>query len=132
MSDMDEGRNGRSGSFGDTVAMDLASGRAVDLAELYALDAVTAQPAVDGVVAGTGEDLIGTCKGVDGVVPAPGEDQVGTVRPRQAVVAVVADDRGGERHRRTDGDACDRRDHRDDDASGTSWHRALRLLLQFV
>jgi len=43
MSDMDEGRNGRSGSFGDTVAMDLASGHAVDLAELYALDAVTAQ-----------------------------------------------------------------------------------------
>ncbi|RDV09870.1 anti-sigma factor [Arthrobacter sp. RT-1] len=38
---MNHGRNGRSGSFGDTVAMDLASGRAVDLAELYALDAVT-------------------------------------------------------------------------------------------
>jgi anti-sigma-K factor RskA len=38
---MTEMNNGRSGSFGDTVAMDLASGRAVDLAELYALDAVT-------------------------------------------------------------------------------------------
>ncbi|UEL30461.1 anti-sigma factor [Pseudarthrobacter sp. L1SW] len=38
---MNHGRSGRSGSFGDTVAMDLASGRAVDLAELYALDAVT-------------------------------------------------------------------------------------------
>lgn len=43
MSAMDEGGNGRSGPFGDTVAMDLASGRAVDLAELYALDAVTEQ-----------------------------------------------------------------------------------------
>ncbi|UZX03932.1 anti-sigma factor [Arthrobacter sp. CDRTa11] len=31
----------RPGSFGDTVATDLASGRAVDLAELYALDALT-------------------------------------------------------------------------------------------
>jgi len=41
MTDMNHGRDGRSGSFGDTVAMDLASGRAVDLAELYALDAVT-------------------------------------------------------------------------------------------
>jgi anti-sigma-K factor RskA len=41
MTDMNHGRSGRSGSFGDTVAMDLASGRAVDLAELYALDAVT-------------------------------------------------------------------------------------------
>ncbi|WP_421092255.1 anti-sigma factor [Pseudarthrobacter sp. CC4] len=41
MSDMNHGRDGRPGSFGDTVAMDLASGRAVDLAELYALDAVT-------------------------------------------------------------------------------------------
>ena len=41
MSEMDHGSNRRSGSFGDTVAMDLASGRAVDLAELYALDAVT-------------------------------------------------------------------------------------------
>ncbi|WP_350001811.1 anti-sigma factor [Pseudarthrobacter sp. WHRI 8279] len=38
---MAETNNGHSGSFGDTVAMDLASGRAVDLAELYALDAVT-------------------------------------------------------------------------------------------
>lgn len=41
MTDMNHGRQGRSGSFGDTVAMDLASGRAVELAELYALDAVT-------------------------------------------------------------------------------------------
>ncbi|MBT2531894.1 anti-sigma factor [Arthrobacter sp. ISL-48] len=31
----------RPGPFGETVATDLASGRAVDLAELYALDAVT-------------------------------------------------------------------------------------------
>nr|WP_258806227.1 anti-sigma factor [Pseudarthrobacter sp. NS4] len=38
---MNHGPSGRSGSFGDTVAVDLASGRAVDLAELYALDAVT-------------------------------------------------------------------------------------------
>jgi len=43
MSGTDESRNGGSSSFGDTVAMDLASGRAVDLAELYALDAVTEQ-----------------------------------------------------------------------------------------
>ncbi|WP_427117467.1 anti-sigma factor [Pseudarthrobacter scleromae] len=41
MTETNSGRNGRSGSFGDTVAMDLASGRAVDLAELYALDAVS-------------------------------------------------------------------------------------------
>lgn len=41
MTDMNHGRSGRSGSFGDTVAVDLAAGRAVDLAELYALDAVT-------------------------------------------------------------------------------------------
>ncbi len=41
MTEMNQGPNGRSGAFGDTVAMDLASGRAVDLAELYALDAVT-------------------------------------------------------------------------------------------
>ena len=40
MTEMNQGPNGRSGAFGDTVAMDLASGRAVDLAELYALDAV--------------------------------------------------------------------------------------------
>ncbi|MDR7157694.1 anti-sigma factor domain-containing protein [Arthrobacter sp. BE255] len=33
--------NSRRGTFGDTVSVDLASGRAVDLAELYALDAVT-------------------------------------------------------------------------------------------
>jgi len=43
MNGMDESRDGRSRAFGDTVAMDLASGRAVDLAELYALDAVTEQ-----------------------------------------------------------------------------------------
>jgi anti-sigma-K factor RskA len=41
MTDMDNGRTGRSGAFGDTVAADLASGRALDLAELYALDAIT-------------------------------------------------------------------------------------------
>ncbi len=41
MTGMNDGRTSRSGSFGDTVAADLASGRAVDLAELYALDAVT-------------------------------------------------------------------------------------------
>lgn len=43
MNGMDESRDGRSRAFGDTVAMDLAAGRAVDLAELYALDAVTEQ-----------------------------------------------------------------------------------------
>ena len=43
MSDMDNSRNDRSRAFGDTVAMDLAAGRAIDLAELYALDAVTEQ-----------------------------------------------------------------------------------------
>lgn len=43
MSGMDESRDGRSRAFGDTVAMDIAAGRAVDLAELYALDAVTEQ-----------------------------------------------------------------------------------------
>ncbi len=41
MTDMNHGRAGRSGAFGDTVSADLASGRAIDLAELYALDAVT-------------------------------------------------------------------------------------------
>jgi anti-sigma-K factor RskA len=41
MTDMNSGRSGRPGAFGDTVSADLASGRAVDLAELYALDAVT-------------------------------------------------------------------------------------------
>lgn len=41
MTDMNNGHSSRSGAFGDTVAADLASGRAVDLAELYALDAVT-------------------------------------------------------------------------------------------
>ncbi|TQJ67236.1 anti-sigma-K factor RskA [Arthrobacter sp. SLBN-100] len=43
MTEMENGRAGRSGAFGDTVAADLASGRAIDLAELYALDAVTDQ-----------------------------------------------------------------------------------------
>ncbi|MEV7637471.1 anti-sigma factor [Pseudarthrobacter enclensis] len=43
MTDMNHGHQPRGGSFGDTVAADLASGRAVDLAELYALDAVTEQ-----------------------------------------------------------------------------------------
>jgi anti-sigma-K factor RskA len=41
MTEMDNGQAGRSGAFGDTVSADLASGRAIDLAELYALDAVT-------------------------------------------------------------------------------------------
>ncbi len=41
MTEMNNGRGGGSGAFGDTVSADLASGRAVDLAELYALDAVT-------------------------------------------------------------------------------------------
>src|SRR6476661_4668393 len=50
---MDENRDGRSRAFGDTVAMDLASGHAVDLAELYALDAVTEQEreAIDSYIA---------------------------------------------------------------------------------
>jgi anti-sigma-K factor RskA len=41
MTEMNSGRSGRPGAFGDTVSADLAAGRAVDLAELYALDAVT-------------------------------------------------------------------------------------------
>ncbi|SEP63468.1 Anti-sigma-K factor RskA [Arthrobacter sp. OV608] len=41
MTEMNHGPAGRSGGFGDTVAADLASGRVIDLAELYALDAVT-------------------------------------------------------------------------------------------
>jgi anti-sigma-K factor RskA len=41
MTEMNSGRSGRPGAFGSTVSADLASGRAVDLAELYALDAVT-------------------------------------------------------------------------------------------
>jgi anti-sigma-K factor RskA len=41
MTEMNHGPAGRSGDFGDTVAADLASGRVIDLAELYALDAVT-------------------------------------------------------------------------------------------
>lgn len=40
MTEMNHGGTGRPGSFGDTVSADLASGRAVDLAELYALDAL--------------------------------------------------------------------------------------------
>ena len=41
MTEMNNQGNSRRGTFGDTVSADLASGRAVDLAELYALDAVT-------------------------------------------------------------------------------------------
>nr|WP_310161608.1 anti-sigma factor [Arthrobacter sp. BE255] len=41
MTEMNNQGNSRRGTFGDTVSVDLASGRAVDLAELYALDAVT-------------------------------------------------------------------------------------------
>src|SRR5215207_151047 len=41
MTEMNHGPAGRSGAFGDTVSADLASGRAIDLAELYALDAIT-------------------------------------------------------------------------------------------
>lgn len=41
MTEMNQGRDGQPGPFGDTISADLASGRAVDLAELYALDAVT-------------------------------------------------------------------------------------------
>jgi anti-sigma-K factor RskA len=41
MTEMNHGPAGRPGAFGDTVSADLASGRAVDLAELYALDAIT-------------------------------------------------------------------------------------------
>ena len=54
MNGMEHGHNGRSSSFGDTVAMDLASGRAVDLAELYALDAVTEEErgTIDAYMAG--------------------------------------------------------------------------------
>lgn len=50
MTDMNKGRS--AGSFGDTIAADLASGRAVDLAELYALDAVTEEErqAIDGYI----------------------------------------------------------------------------------
>ena len=40
MTEMNHGSGSR-GTFGETVSADLASGRAVDLAELYALDAVT-------------------------------------------------------------------------------------------
>lgn len=43
MTDANHGSTGRSGAFGETIPMDLATGRAVDLAELYALDAVTAE-----------------------------------------------------------------------------------------
>jgi len=41
MTEMNNQGNSRRGTFGETVPADLASGRAVDLAELYALDAVT-------------------------------------------------------------------------------------------
>lgn len=41
MTEMDNNGSSRRGTFGETVSADLASGRAVDLAELYALDAVT-------------------------------------------------------------------------------------------
>jgi anti-sigma-K factor RskA len=41
MTEMNNQGSGRRGTFGETVSADLASGRAVDLAELYALDAVT-------------------------------------------------------------------------------------------
>lgn len=55
MTDMNKGRS--TGSFGDAVAADLASGRAVDLAELYALDAVTEQErqAIDGYISAAPE-----------------------------------------------------------------------------
>ena len=41
MTEMNNHGKGSRGTFGETVSADLASGRAVDLAELYALDAVT-------------------------------------------------------------------------------------------
>ncbi|WP_426225477.1 anti-sigma factor [Pseudarthrobacter sp. DSP2-3-2b1] len=41
MTEMNSPGGRRPGSFGDSIAADLDSGRAVDLAELYALDAVT-------------------------------------------------------------------------------------------
>lgn len=41
MTEMNNQGSSRRGTFGETVSADLASGRAVDLAELYALDAVT-------------------------------------------------------------------------------------------
>lgn len=41
MTEMNNHGSGRRGTFGETVSADLASGRAADLAELYALDAVT-------------------------------------------------------------------------------------------
>ena len=55
MTDMNQGRP--AGSFGDAIAMDLASGRAVDLAELYALDAVTEQErqAIDAYISAASE-----------------------------------------------------------------------------
>lgn len=55
MTDMNKGRS--TGSFGDAIAADLASGRAVDLAELYALDAVTEQErqAIDGYISAAPE-----------------------------------------------------------------------------
>lgn len=55
MTDMNKGRS--TGSFGDAITADLASGRAVDLAELYALDAVTEQErqAIDGHISAAPE-----------------------------------------------------------------------------
>ena len=41
MTEMNNHESSRRGTFGETVSADLASGRVVDLAELYALDAVT-------------------------------------------------------------------------------------------
>ena len=41
MTEMNNQGSSRRGTFGETLSADLASGRAVDLAELYALDAVT-------------------------------------------------------------------------------------------
>ncbi|WP_066292795.1 anti-sigma factor [Arthrobacter sp. B6] len=41
MTEMNNQGSSRRGTFGETVSADLESGRAVDLAELYALDAVT-------------------------------------------------------------------------------------------
>lgn len=55
MTDMNKGRS--TGAFGDAIAADLASGRAVDLAELYALDAVTEQErqSIDGYISAAPE-----------------------------------------------------------------------------
>lgn len=57
----DQGSN-RHGTFGDTVSADLAAGRAVDLAELYALDAVTdaERSAIDHYISSAPESERGT------------------------------------------------------------------------